>query len=140
MSTPAKRILFVSKLYNGSVHDKKMADEQLKDKAALFKAKFKAKELRVDLGFLGIDKQLQDCQVEIPEKKKKKQELTLAQKRATQEKGKNRLCIEHAIGGMKRYRLIMERIRIRKLSLLDTLVGICAGLWNFHSGFFSHYQ
>jgi hypothetical protein len=73
MSTPAKRILFVSKLYNGSVHDKKMADEQLKDKAALFKAK----ELRVDLGFLGIDKQLKDCQVEIPEKKKKKQELTL---------------------------------------------------------------
>jgi hypothetical protein len=136
MSTPAKRILFVSKLYNGSVHDKKMADEQLKDKAALFKAK----ELRVDLGFLGIDKQLQDCQVEIPEKKKQKQELTLEQKRANQEKGKNRVCIEHAIGGMKRYRLIMERIRIRKLSLLDTLVGICAGLWNFHSGFFSHSQ
>jgi hypothetical protein len=136
MSTPAKRILFVSKLYNGSVHDKKMADEQLKDKAALFKAK----ELRVDLGFLGIDKQLKDCQVEIPEKKKKKQELTLEQKRANQKKGKNRVCIEHAIGGMKRYRLIMERVRIRKLSLLDALVGVCAGLWNFHSGFFAHSQ
>lgn len=136
MSTPAKRILFASKLYNGSVHDKKMADEQLKDKAALFAAK----ELRVDLGFLGIDKQLKDCQVEIPEKKKKKQELTLEQKQANQEKGKNRVCIEHAIGGMKRYRLIMERIRIRKLPLLDMVVGVCAGLWNFQSGFFSHSQ
>ncbi len=136
MSTPGKQILFVSKLYNGSVHDKKMADEQLKDKTALFKAK----ELRVDLGFLGIDKQLKDCQVEMPEKKKKKQELTLEQKQANQAKGKNRVCIEHAIGGMKRYRLIMERIRIRKLPLLDTVVGVCAGLWNFHSGFFSHSQ
>ena len=136
MSTPARRILYVSKLYPGSVHDKKMADEQLKDQAALFKAK----ELRVDLGFLGIDKQLKDCQVEMPQKKKKKQELPPEQKRVNQEKGKNRVCIEHAIGGMKRYRLIMERIRIRKLPLLDTLVGVCAGLWNFHLGFFAHSQ
>lgn len=126
----------MSKLYNGSVHDKRMADEEIKDKSDVFESK----ELRVDLGFLGIDKTLKDCKVEIPEKKKKKQQLTLQQKEANKEKGKNRIMIEHAIGGMKRYRLIMERIRVRKVALLDTIVGVCAGLWNFQSGFSPHYQ
>jgi len=136
MSNADKRILFVSKLYNGSVHEEKMADEQIKDNASVFASK----ELRVDLGFLGIDKQLKDCKVEIPEKKKKNQELTVQQKEANKEKGKNRISIEHVIGGMKRYRLIMERIRIRNLPLLDAIVGVCAGLWNFQSHYPSHYQ
>ncbi len=108
-----------------------MADQEIKDQSAVFESK----ELRVDSGFLGIGKTLKDCKVEIPEKKKKKQQLTLQQKEANKEKGKNRISIEHAIGGMKRYRLIMERIRVRKLALLDTIVGVCAGLWNFQSSF-----
>jgi hypothetical protein len=41
-----------------------------------------------------------------------------------------RLCIEHAIGGMKRSNILVHVFRNRKADFEDDAVGICAGLWN----------
>ncbi len=84
LSTTDRRILYVSKLYNGSVHDKKMADQEIKDQSAVFESK----ELRVDSGFLGIGKTLKDCKVEIPEKKKKNNNLPSSRKKLTKKKAR----------------------------------------------------
>jgi hypothetical protein len=42
-----------------------------------------------------------------------------------------RICIEPAIGGMKRYNILVHGFRNRKAAFADEAVGICAGLWNF---------
>ena len=42
-----------------------------------------------------------------------------------------RIFIEHAIGGMKRYNILVHVFRNRKADFEDDAVGICAGLWNF---------
>jgi hypothetical protein len=42
-----------------------------------------------------------------------------------------RIFIEHAIGGMKRYNILVHVFRNRKAEFEDDAVGICAGLWNF---------
>ncbi len=41
-----------------------------------------------------------------------------------------RIFIEHAIGGMKRFNILVQRFRNRKDNFEDDSVGICAGLWN----------
>jgi hypothetical protein len=41
-----------------------------------------------------------------------------------------RIFIEHAIGGMKRFNILVQRFRNRKDDFEDDAIGICAGLWN----------
>jgi hypothetical protein len=38
--------------------------------------------------------------------------------------------IEHAIGGMKRYTILVHVFRNRKADFEDDAIGVCAGLWN----------
>ena len=38
--------------------------------------------------------------------------------------------IEHAIGGMKRYHILVHTFRNRIEHFEDDVIGICAGLWN----------
>jgi len=42
------------------------------------------------------------------------------------------VLVEHAIGGVKRYRCVAERLRNRKEYIDDTLLLLSAGLWNYH--------
>ena len=42
-----------------------------------------------------------------------------------------RIFIEHAIGGMKRYNILVHVFRNRKVDFEDDAIGVCAGLWNF---------
>jgi hypothetical protein len=39
--------------------------------------------------------------------------------------------VEHSIGGMKRYRILSERLRMHDYEEYDLIIGVCAGLWNF---------
>jgi len=41
-----------------------------------------------------------------------------------------RIFIEHAIGGMKRYHILVHTFRNRIEHFEDDVIGICAGLWN----------
>jgi len=38
--------------------------------------------------------------------------------------------VEHAIGGMKRYNILVHSFRNHKEHFEDDVIGICAGLWN----------
>jgi hypothetical protein len=41
-----------------------------------------------------------------------------------------RIFVEHAIGGMKRYNILVHAFRNRIENFEDDVIGVCAGLWN----------
>jgi hypothetical protein len=41
------------------------------------------------------------------------------------------LLIEHAIGGVKRYRMVKDKIRLLKDGIRETIMERCCGLHNF---------
>jgi len=43
-----------------------------------------------------------------------------------------RSVVEHAIGGIKRFRSISEKLRNKKAFIDDKLILIASGLWNYH--------
>lgn len=43
-----------------------------------------------------------------------------------------RIIVEHAIGGVKRFRILADRLRMKMGILEDKVPLICAGLWNWH--------
>jgi len=57
--------------------------------------------------------------------------LSDAQKGANKVLSQVRIFIEHAIGGMKRYTILVHGFRNRKADSEDDAIGVCAGLWNF---------
>jgi hypothetical protein len=93
--------------------------------------------VRVDLGYLGIHSDYRGDRIDIPTKKPRKSQknpnpqLSEAQKAANTALSQVRIFIEHAIGGMKRYNILVHVFRNRKADFEDDAVGICAGLWNF---------
>ena len=93
---------------------------------------FKNFRIRVDLGFLGFEKDYVCKELLLPHKKKKKQELTAGQKQENKLLASERIYVEHAIGGMKRYRILSDRLRVQDVELYNVILGVCAGLWNFY--------
>ena len=91
---------------------------------------FDEHHLYVDLGFLGIQKDY-DPKIFIPHKKKQKEELTQQQKSRNKEISKIRIKVEHSIGGLKRFRILSDRLRMRSVIRYNQITGICAGIWNF---------
>ena len=43
-----------------------------------------------------------------------------------------RIVVEHALAGLKRYRILSDRLRMHDLGFYDVILGVCAGLWNFY--------
>ena len=77
------------------------------------------------------------ARIDIPTKKPRRSkkhpnpQLSEAQKAVNTALSQVRIFIEHAIGGMKRYNILVHVFRNRKADVEDDAVGICAGLWNF---------
>ena len=61
-------------------------------------------------------------------------ELTLQQKEHNKQSNQERIVVEHAIGGMKRYRMLEHRNRLKSRRSMDQVIGVCAALWNFNLG------
>jgi DDE superfamily endonuclease len=80
---------------------------------------------------LGIDKESVCKELSLPHKKPGKQELTMLQKLENRVFARERVKVAHAIGGMKRYRILSDRLRLHDIGLYDDLLEVCAGLWNF---------
>lgn len=118
----------MSKAWAGKVHDY----NQLKVEFPPQQAWFSDLAIGVDLGYLGIVKDYACEQVSIPKKKPRGGELTSAEKADNQLKSSERIWVEHAIGGLKRFRYLSDRLRTHKVSLYESAVGVCAGLWNFY--------
>jgi hypothetical protein len=128
LSNPQREILYLSPCWVGKTHDYKMFKEQFPPEQAWFKDF----HVRVDLGFLGIANDYQCQSLSIPYKKKNKQPLTEPQKHQNQQQASERIRVEHAIGGMKRYRILSDRLRIHDVGLYHVILGVCAGLWNLY--------
>ena len=93
-------------------------------------------EVYLDLGFQGVVKLYICGSLMIPYKRKRvkkglNNELTEEQKRYNKEVGKQRIIVEHSIGGMKRYQILVRRNRCKSNTHVNDIVVICAGLWNF---------
>lgn len=122
LCTPDKRILWLSKTYDGHVHDKKIADQQpLKLPSGI--------TLWQDTGFLGHNPK--DVIVKMPTKKPKGKDLSEAQKQENKEISSFRILVEHAICGIKKCRILKERFRCRKFGFDDLVMLIACGLHNF---------
>ena len=63
-------------------------------------------------------------------KRTRNPQLSDAQKAANTALSQVRIFIEHAIGGMKRYNILVHSFRNRIEHFEDDAIGICAGLWN----------
>jgi hypothetical protein len=122
LCTPDKRILWLSKTYDGHVHDKKITDEQplmLPSGITLWQ----------DTGFIGHKPE--NVLIKMPKKKPKAKQLSDAQKKKKQEISSFRILVEHAIGGVKKCRIVKERFRCRKFGFDDLVMLIACGLHNF---------
>ena len=97
---------------------------------------FKRFRLWMDKGYQGFEKDYMAKQVIRPQKKPKKSknnpnpELSEEQVAANKEISKERIVVEHAIRGMKRYNILVYPLRTFSENLIERVIGICAGLWN----------
>lgn len=86
----------------------------------------------VDLGFLGMVKDYPLLRVVIPHKSSKNHPLTPPQKAENRVISALRICIEHAIAGVKRFRCLTDPYRNKGVVLADKFMLIACGLWNYH--------
>lgn len=91
----------------------------------------------VDLGYMGIQTDYRSQQIERPHKKPRKSKrnpdtcLTAEQQADNKALSQVRILIEHAIGGLKRYNILVDRFRNYRENFHDTAIAVCAALWNF---------
>jgi hypothetical protein len=82
-----------------------------------------------DKGFQGFYRQ--DVTIVQPKKTPPGGDLTPPEKATNRRMSSIRSRIEHAIGGVKRYRIVKETIRLLKDGLRDAVMETCGGLHNF---------
>ena len=111
----------------GKTHDYKMFQHEFPPEQKWFTTF----TVRLDLGFVGFDKDYPCQELFIPHKKPQKQELTAEQKAENKGLARERIIVEHSIAGLKRYRILSDRLRLHDLALYNQILGVCAGLWNF---------
>ncbi|UZR98460.1 transposase family protein [Chondrinema litorale] len=128
MSTKEKKIKYLSYAYHGRSHDLSILRNEFDAERGLW---FDEYEVHVDLGYLGLDKDYGFKKLSIPYKKKRNTPLTEQQQISNREKSQFRVTVENSIVGLKRYRFLSDRLRCRKISFYNKVIGLCAGLWNF---------
>ena len=119
-------ILFLSNTVEGKRHDKKLADETVYNLP-------NGSLLAQDTGFQGFN--LNNVTIMQPKKKPKNQELSDLEKHINQWISSIRIRVEHAIGGVKRYRIAKDKIRNWKEGFKDSIMETCCGLHNFRLRF-----
>jgi len=133
MTTTEKVILFVGHTFSGHHHDYTMLKAELPPALDWFADLI----VRVDLGYLGIRTDYAGPQLEHPHKKPRKSKhqpdtcLTEVQKAENKALSQLRIVIEHVIGGMKRYTILVDRFRNQRENFQDEVIAVCAALWNF---------
>src|SRR6266849_7593188 len=131
MSLPNNLIVFLGRTFSGHHHDYTMLKQEFPPEMDWFTDL----NVRVDLGYLGIKSDYRGDQIAIPTKKPRKSQknpnpqLSDEQKAANKAVSQIRIFIEHAIGGMKRYNILVHAFRNRRADFADDAVGVCAGLW-----------
>lgn len=125
LSDQDKRILLLTPAKAGSFHDKTLLDCSVMAEHIPIDV-----PIQVDLGFKGFESEYEN--VELPHKKPRGGQLTESQKAENQLFSSERVVVEHAFGGMKRYKAAADIYRNRKENFDDHLMVTTAGLWNFY--------
>lgn len=88
----------------------------------------------MDLGYIGFARDYTTKSLKMPLKAtRKRPKLNATQKQHNKAINQQRIWVEHAIGGMKRFACLVNRFRNRKIPLFDDLIiRVCAGIWNLH--------
>lgn len=120
------KIILLTLTCEGKKHDKKAADE------AAYRLP-EASTLYQDTGFQGFT--LAGVTIIQPKKKPRGHELTPEDKANNRLISKVRIRIEHAIGGVKRYRIVKDKLRNWKQDFRDKVMETCCGLHNFRLNF-----
>jgi hypothetical protein len=115
-------ILFLSDTYEGSVHDKRIADSTRYPLPP-------GSRLMQDLGFLAFN--LEDVEIIMPTKKPRGGNLTPEQKAENQQIARRRVRIEHVNSSIKRCRIVKDTIRLFREGARDMVAEICCALHNF---------
>lgn len=120
------KICFLSDTVEGRKHDKRLADE------SGYRVP-QGSTLVQDAGFQGF--RLEGVSILQPKKKPRGGELSYADKVRNRLISSIRVRIEHAIGGVKRYRIVKDKLRNWKPGFRDLVFEICCGLHNFRLNF-----
>ncbi|MCQ3978358.1 MAG: hypothetical protein DPW09_33445 [Anaerolineae bacterium] len=120
------KIRFLSHTVESKKHDKKLADETVYTLP-------EGSKLCQDTGFQGFT--LDNVAILQPKKKPKGKPLSDLDKSINHWLSSLRVRIEHAIGGVKRYRIIKDKIRNWKSGFRDAVLETCCGLHNFRLNF-----
>lgn len=126
MSTPDRYVHYVSYCWVGRSHDFTV----LKEEFPAADGWFNPFVVRLDLGYYGFAKEYPDVKMFIPDKKPRGKELTEEQKSRNKELAKERITVEHSIGGIKRYDFLSNTCRLHDWEVYDSVLETCAGLWN----------
>ncbi len=120
-----KKVVFLGRTQPGSMHDKKMAEEDqvvLPEGSTLLK----------DTGYQGYDPGGVTCIQ--PKKKPRGKELTAEEKQGNQNISRQRIGVEHSIGGVKTFQIVYQTFRNRRENVDDLAMEVCCGLHNLRIG------
>ena len=120
------KIRFLSDTVEGKKNDKRLADESGYRVPT-------GSVLAQDAGFQGFH--LEGVSILQPTKKPRGGELPYADKVRNRLIAGIRVRIEHAIGSVKRYRIVKDKSRNWKPGFRDLVIDICCGLHNFRLNF-----
>lgn len=127
ITTRRKRILVLGTTLPGSVHDKTGANED-----ELFDHLPEDVLVHIDLAFLGVPKEQPQLSMSLPEKKPKGKPLSPEAKARNRHKAQQRVLVEHAFGGVKRFRAVADVFRNNLENYADRMMLVACGLWNLH--------
>lgn len=121
VSEQQNQILYLSATVVGSMHDKSLADEM--------ELKFLPEQcLLLDLGFIGYEPE--GAQTVLPIKKPHHRELNQVDKGYNRLLASVRVQVEHVMAGVKRIRIVKDKIRLHSEIIRDKVMLIACGLHN----------
>jgi hypothetical protein len=127
VTDPRKRVLVRSDTFPGHTHEKTGANDQ-----AIVEPIPEKVQVHVDLGFLGVPKERPDGLFSIPDKQPNGRPLSDDAKTSNRAKARRRVLVDHALGGVKRFRAVTDVLRNALDVFADRLMRVACGLWNFH--------
>jgi hypothetical protein len=120
------KILFLTATCEGKKHDKRITDEAgytFPEGSTVYQ----------DTGFQGFCPE--GVLIMQPKKKPRGGELTPDEKAENRRISSIRIRVEHAISGVKRYRIVKDKLRNWKAGFRDLVMETCCGLHNFRLNF-----
>ena len=128
ITTLSKIIPYIAHCYEGKRHDFFLLKNEFKPGLDWFNDF----NIHLDLAYIGFLNEYNCLNLFIPYKKTKKHPLTDAQKEENKQLASKRVIVEHCFAGLKRFRLLQDRLRLHRIDFYDDILGVCAGLWNFY--------